>query len=284
MPGTQGSALCAWWAPPLAPIARRTVPRQRCAFGPIWDILARGESRLPLETRHAPPLPGPRPIARGARGRSPLAHVARGEGGSDARAVADPLRGRRAPPSPGRLHRRNQPGSGEEGARPRPRPDLPRARQPRRRTPRRRPCAQPAAEAPVRGDPARDPRALPRGVPGGSHGARGDDVPLGPRLRCHLRPRPHRARGSGDRARGAQRGLPPGARPRPRRLARRPLGPHRGDVRRGSLPLGRPRHAVRPRPAGREAGPARHPQALRRPLLERGGAQPRPGAPRLARA
>ena len=36
--------------------------------------------------------------------------------GADARALADPLRGRRAPPAPGRLHRGHGPGGREEGA------------------------------------------------------------------------------------------------------------------------------------------------------------------------
>ena len=44
--------------------------------------------------------------------------------------------------------------------------------------------------------------------------------------------------------------------------------------------VGRAGHAVRPRPAGREARSARHAEALRGPLVERGRAQPRAGAPR----
>ena len=79
-------------------------------------------------------------------------------------------------------------------------------------------------------------------------------------------------------------GLPPGAGAGARRLARRALGPHRGDAGRGPVPGGRAGHPLRPRPAGREARPAGDAQALRRPLLERGRAQPRAGAPRLARA
>ena len=123
-------------------------------------------------------------------------HDARGEGGADARALADSLRGRRAPSAPGRLHRGHGPGGGEEGPAERPRPDLARPRQPRGRAARRRPRPQPAAEVPARGDPARHPRDLARGVPGGPHGPRRDDVPLGPRLRGDLEPRSRRARGA----------------------------------------------------------------------------------------
>ena len=79
---------------------------------------------------------------------------------------------------------------------------------------------------------------------------------------------------------GCHQGLAPG----PRRLPRRALGPHRGDPGRGPLPRGRPGHSLRPRPAGREARPPRDAQALRGPLVERGGAQPRAGPPGLARA
>ena len=93
-----------------------------------------------------------------------------------------------------------------------------------------------------------------------------------------------RARGAGHRARGPQRRLPPGPGAGARRLPRRPLGPHRGDAGRGPLPGGRPGHALRPRPAGREARSARDAQALRGPLLQRGRAQPRAGPPGLARA
>ena len=176
------------------------------------------------------------------------------------------------------------PAAVKQGAGPRPGADLARAGQPRRRRAHGRPRAQPAAEVPARGDPARHSRDVARGVPGRPDGARRDDVPLGPRLRRHLEPGPDRARGAGDRARGAQRRLPPGAGAGARRLARRALGPHRGDAGRGPLPGGRAGHPLRPRPAGREARPARDAQALRRPLLERGRAQPRAGAPRLARA
>ena len=147
-----------------------------------------------------------------------------------------------------------------------------------------RPRPQPAAEVPARGDPARDPGAVARGVPGRPDGARRHDVPVGARLRRDLEPGPRRARGAGHRARGPQRGLPPGAGAGARRLARRALGPHRGDAGRGPVPGRRAGHPLRARPAGREARPARDAEALRGPLVERGRAQPRAGAPRLARA
>ena len=150
------------------------------------------------------------------------------------------LVGRRpAPAAAGRLHRGNGPGGGEAGARPGAGADLARARQPRRRSAHGGASAQPAAEVPVRGDAARDPRAVARGVPRRPDGPRRDDVPVRAGLRRNLEPGSGRARGGGDRARGPERGLPPGTGARARRLPRRALGSHRGDARRGSVSRGR---------------------------------------------
>ena len=268
-------------------IPRCPSPRHERRSSPAVSIAAVRMCRRPeLHGDIAMALPyqdSSRSVA-GARERPRPAHDVRGEGRADARAVADPVRGRPAPAAPGRLHRRHGPGGREEGPGPRPGADLARAGQPRGRPAHRRARAQPAAEVPARGDPARDPRALARGVPGRPDGARRDALPFGARLRRDLEPGPRRARGAGDRARGAQRRVPPGAGAGARRLARRALGPHRGDAGRGSVPGGCARHPLRPRPAGRQARPAGDAQALRGPLLERGCAQPRAGAPRLARA
>ena len=59
-------------------------------------------------------------------------------------------------------------------------------------------------------------------------------------------------------------GRAPGTRPGARRDARLPLGPHRGDDRRGPVPRRDRRHRLRPGPRGR--GRRRHPEALRRLL------------------
>ena len=68
-------------------------------------------------------------------------------------------------------------------------------------------------------------------------------------------------------------GRAPGPRAGARRDPRLPLGPHRGDDRRGPVPGRHRRHRLRPRPGGR--GHRRHAQALRRVLGSPRRPQPR---------
>ena len=78
---------------------------------------------------------------------------------------------------------------------------------------------------------------------------------------------------AGRRAPGPGAGAGCGARP--------PVGPHRGDHRRGPVPGRYHRHGVRARPAGRRGG--RDTQALRRLLGLPGRAEHGPGVHRQAR-
>ena len=68
----------------------------------------------------------------------------------------------------------------------------------------------------------------------------------------------------------AGRRRPPGPRAGARRDPRLPLGPHRGDDRRGPVPGRNGRRGLRARPGGRRD--RRHAQALRRVLARRGAA------------
>jgi hypothetical protein len=85
----------------------------------------------------------------------------------------------------------------------------------------------------------------------------------------HLRPRPASSDGRRDRARHALGRRAPGARAGARRRARRPVGPRRGDDRRGPVPRRHGRHRVRARARVRRR--RRHAQALRRVLGVAGG-------------
>ena len=81
---------------------------------------------------------------------------------------------------------------------------------------------------------ARHPGARPRGVPDRVHHLRRHRLPGGDRLGRDLRPRPRRADGRRDRARHGRARRAPGPVAGARRRARLPLGPGRGDHRRGS--------------------------------------------------
>ena len=132
------------------------------------------------------------------------------------------------------------------------------------------------------GSRLRHPGARPRGVPHRVHDLRGNRLPRGDRVGCDVRPRPRRADGGRDRPRHGRRRRAPGAFARARRRTGLPLGPGRGDHRRGPLPRRDARRRLRPRPAERRRH--RHAEALRRLLGLAGGTQPRPGADGPARA
>ena len=126
------------------------------------------------------------------------------------------------------------------------------------------------------------PGARPRGVPDRVHHLRRDGLPGGDRLGRDVRPRPGRADGRRDRAGHGRGRRAPGAVAGARRRARLPLGPGRGDHRRGPVPRRDARRRLRPRPAERRRH--RHPQALRRLLGLPRRPQPRPGVDGPARA
>ena len=133
-----------------------------------------------------------------------------------------------------------------------------------------------------RGQPVRHPGPRARGVPRrvrrlGRHRVPGPAV-----LGRHLRPRAGRGDGRPDRRVDARRGRAPGPRPGARRDPRLPLGPHRGDHRRGPVPRRHRRHGLRPRAGGRRR--RRHPQALRRLLGQPRRPQPGTRVDRPARA
>ena len=139
------------------------------------------------------------------------------------------------------------------------------------------------AAADRRGElPPGHPGAGPRGVPDRVHHLRRDGLPGRDRLGRHLRPRPDRADGRGDRAGHGRGRRAPGAVAGARRGPRLPLGPGRGDHGRGPVPGVDARRRVRPGSAERRRH--RHPEALRRVLRLPRRAQPRPGADGPARA
>ena len=111
--------------------------------------------------------------------------------------------------------------------------------------------ADPAAEGGRRGVPVPHSGDRPRGVPHRLHGLRRHGVPGSHRVGRHVRPRPRRAHGGGDRPRHGRARHPPGALTRPRRRPRLPLGARRGDHRRGPVPRDDPRCGVRARAAER---------------------------------
>ena len=101
-----------------------------------------------------------------------------------------------------------------------------------------------------------------RGVPDRVHHLRRDGLPDRARLGGHLRPRSRRADGGRDRRRHGRARHAPGTVPRAGRGPRLPLGPGRGDHRRGPVPGRDARRGLRPRAA--EHRRARHAEALRR--------------------
>ena len=119
---------------------------------------------------------------------------------------------------------------------------------------------------PRRGDPARHPGDRPRGDLLRADGARRDGLPAGDRPCEHVGPGARRGAGRGDRRPDARGRRPPRPRSRPGRVPRSALGPHRGDVRRGSVSRRPDGRRVRARAPGRVAARRRdrHGEALRR--------------------
>ena len=202
------------------------------------------------------------------------------DAGADVRAgsAGDPQRGADA----GRLRGlRGDLAGGGEPARPRP-PD-PGLRQRAADRRRGRGRADPPAAVVLANSRAGHPGAGARGVPDRVHHLRRHGLPGRDRLGRHLRPRAGRADGRRDRPRHGRPRRAPGPVPGARRGARLPLGPGRGDHRRGPVP-GRDARRRLTSAGLQSAGVHRHPQALRRLLGLARRPQPRPGLDGPARA
>jgi hypothetical protein len=118
-------------------------------------------------------------------------------------------------------------------------------------------CTAPRRDAagPRRTDAAWRAGDRARGVPDRLHHLRRLRLPDGTGVGSHLRPRRRGAHDAGDRGEHACCGRPPRALSRARRRARLPVGPRRGDARRGPLP--RRHHGVRVRCAMCSSRPSR---------------------------
>ncbi len=155
------------------------------------------------------------------------------------------------------------------------RPAHPGVRQPAGAGRRRDAGAGRAAGADHGQQPVRHPGGRARGVPDRVRRLGRDDLPDLAGLGRVLRPGPRRRDGGRVRRDHAGGRRAPGARAGPRRDPRLPVGPGRGDHRRGPVPGRHGRHRLRAGAAvGRPAGDA---QALRRVLRVAGRPEPRAG-------
>ena len=205
-------------------------------------------------TATEPRLPRPGASGRRARRRPARAHDARGEGRAARQRWVFQLADGDGPRRSERSRAARRTGSARSRASP--------ARAASTRA-RRRELANAIQRHLVERDAARHPGDRARGDLLRADGARRDGLPAGDRAREHLGARRSSRRWPTRSARqmravGAHQGLVAGA----RRLPRPALGPHRGDVRRGSVPRRADGRRVRARPPGRR--PARRASSRRR--------------------